>query len=501
MAESVLVAFRGLSSTSDRISCLVELLSELRPDERLAWQASAHSFFHRDFVGFLPPELACKVLDLLDAPTLLRCCQVSTRWLQRMRTNHLLWVRLARSQGARIPESPGRLEDADAMRALVVRSLRQRRSLRSGAAFRMRKILEENPNFTVTDCCGDLLAAANVHDAHAGNGVVALYDLAADREILRLRQSPEFGFPCAIKLFSRQFACVGYVSGRVACYRLRWNRADGVPAPSPAEPELMLPTPQGSIYCVGGCTTSNVLICGSSDCRAYIWDLEAPNKKQFLAAVQNPPDEAVVSANVGESAIVTMSKCFIRVYRYDGDEKSGIASAAKSPPWRKIRTSHEAAGQPAGGVDAFFTPGVHLRGGSVTFVRQRLLFEAATVGNADIVTVDCASGDEVSTTHVNQKIRKLLAVGRRFALALLPFFDASHKNLIVVDLHEKRVVGGCTVPHSKSTTPDISQIALGDLAWLDGLGGAGDSRAGPSLLVGLPVINHSHVLLVNVFRA
>ena len=76
MAESVLVAFRGLSSTSDRLSCLIELLSELRPDERLEWQASANSFFHRDFVGLLPPELACKVLDLLDAPTLLRCCQV-----------------------------------------------------------------------------------------------------------------------------------------------------------------------------------------------------------------------------------------------------------------------------------------------------------------------------------------------------------------------------------------------------------------------------------------
>ena len=71
-----------------------------------------------------------------------------------------------------------------------MRSLRQRRSLRSGAAFRGRKILEQNPNFTVTDCCGDLLAAANVHDAilAPGYGVVALYDLAADRVILRLRQ-------------------------------------------------------------------------------------------------------------------------------------------------------------------------------------------------------------------------------------------------------------------------------------------------------------------------
>ena len=70
------MAFRGLSATSDRISVLLELLNELDTEERLQWQESANSFFHRDFIGFLPPELACKILDLLEAPTLLRCCQV-----------------------------------------------------------------------------------------------------------------------------------------------------------------------------------------------------------------------------------------------------------------------------------------------------------------------------------------------------------------------------------------------------------------------------------------
>ena len=74
--ESILVAFRGLSATSDRISVILDLLNELDIEERLQWQESANSFFHRDFIGFLPPELACKVLDMLDAPTLLRCCQV-----------------------------------------------------------------------------------------------------------------------------------------------------------------------------------------------------------------------------------------------------------------------------------------------------------------------------------------------------------------------------------------------------------------------------------------
>jgi len=405
--------------------------------------------------------------------------------------NHLIWVKLAKSQGAKIPECRKSLEDANFMRRLVARSLGQRKSVRSGKAFKVRKILEENPNFTVTDCRDNLLAAANVYDISSGKGVIALYDLDSDVEIIRLKQNPEFGFPCAIKLFSEELVCVGYVSGKLACYRVS-PTSDGDRL---VMVTYMHPTPQGSIYCMGGCTGTNVFICGGSDCKAYVWDLEAPTQQWFLGLIQNPLDEAMVSANVCEGAIVTASKRFIRIYKY-GD-KSNIAAAVQSQPWRKISldTGLENVVEPAL-AEAFFTPGVHYRDGTVTFVRQRPLFETATIGNADIVTVDCSSGNEMSTTHVNQKIRKLLAVGSRFALALLPFFDASYKNLIVIDLHEKKVVGGCTVPHSKSTTPDISQIALGNTSWLDGLG---DDTGQASLLIGLPVINQSHVLLVNVF--
>ena len=35
----------------------------------------------------------------------------------------------------------------------------------------------------------------------------------------------------------------------------------------------------------------------------------------------------------------------------------------------------------------------------------------------------------VGSVHINQKIRKLLAIGRRFAVILLPFADSKYKNL------------------------------------------------------------------------
>ena len=140
------------------------------------------------------------------------------------------------------------------MRRLVATSLGQRHSIKSGRAFKGRKILEENPNFTVTDCCDNVLAAANVYDVNGGEGVVTLYDLDSDAEIMRLTQNPEFGFPCAVKLFSAMvFVCVAYTSGKLACYGLH-------DPDSSRRHDLYLtnlqPTPPGSIYCVGGCMVS-----------------------------------------------------------------------------------------------------------------------------------------------------------------------------------------------------------------------------------------------------
>ncbi len=39
------------------------------------------------------------------------------------------------------------------------------------------------------------------------------------------------------------------------------------------------------------------------------------------------------------------------------------------------------------------------------------------------------TGKVVQSVHVNQKIRKLLAIGKRFAVILLPFVDSKYKNL------------------------------------------------------------------------
>ena len=54
------------------------------------------------------------------------------------------------------------------------------------------------------------------------------------------------------------------------------------------------------------------------------------------------------------------------------------------------------------------------------------MFDTHTVGDADLVIADANTGQIVNSIHINQKIRKLLAVGERFALILLPYVDSRY---------------------------------------------------------------------------
>ena len=70
---------------------------------------------------------------------------------------------------------------------------------------------------------------------------------------------------------------------------------------------------------------------------------------------------------------------------------------------------------PIGLRDVFFTPGLHLVGDKIAFIKQMPMFETPTIGDADVVLADAGTGQILNTVHVNQKVRKLLAVGKRWA--------------------------------------------------------------------------------------
>ena len=92
------------------------------------------------------------------------------------------------------------------------------------------------------------------------------------------------------------------------------------------------------------------------------------------------------------------------------------------------------------------------------------MFDTQTIGDADIVILSAETGKVERSVHVNQKIRKLLAIGDRFAVLLLPYLDSKYKNMAVVDLVQGQIVGGATVPHSRASTPDFSQVICFDMS-------------------------------------
>ena len=49
------------------------------------------------------------------------------------------------------------------------------------------------------------------------------------------------------------------------------------------------------------------------------------------------------------------------------------------------------------------------------------------------------------------------------------WFHCRHKNLAIVDLEQRKIIGGTTVPHSRANNPDFTQVTTGNLKWLDGL--------------------------------
>jgi len=255
----------------------------------------------------------------------------------------------------------------------------------------------------------------------------------------------------------------------------------------------------------------DVLVSGSADCSTKIWELSSGRLLKTLASQSHWVLSVIFASHLnqwvpcykGRQLLLIMTRDDIQLYTWHPDrpsdpEDNAIKASQEETSQNPERETEEEIGGKTANVqepkeqqiklkdladrdlyiplksvtDAiqsfFFTPGLHFDGRNISFVRQIPMFDTQTIGDADIVTVDAGSSKLVGSVHINQKIRKLLAIGRRFAVILLPFADSKYKNLAIVDLQKREVIGGCTVPHSRASTPDFSQVSIGETSWLDG---------------------------------
>ena len=120
-----------------------------------------------------------------------------------------------------------------------------------------------------------------------------------------------------------------------------------------------------------------------------------------------------------------------------------------------------------GNSDNFFiTPGFQIGPSYVGFVQQDLQEKEATL---KILYKD--TFELFKEMPINFKVRKLLAIGDRYALLLTVGKVIFTSTVVVVDFVTGRNVCHRSIPHSKMTTPDGAQITVGDREWLDGLQG------------------------------
>ena len=181
-----------------------------------------------------------------------------------------------------------------------------------------------------------------------------------------------------------------------------------------------------------------------------------------LSCILSPASHHRVSRFRDKHILLTMTRDDIQLWTWTSDTLPHLSQPELYIPLKSVTEAIQS---------FFFTPGLHFDGSKISFIRQMPMFDTQTIGDADIVILDANTGKVVQNVHVNQKIRKLLAIGSRFAVLLLPVVDNKYKNLAVVDLHRREVVGGAVVPHSRASTPDFSQVCVGDTGWCDGVGG------------------------------
>ena len=209
------------------------------------------------------------------------------------------------------------------------------------------------------------------------------------------------------------------------------------------------------------------MVSGSADLSVKFWDLST---RRLITAIEDfshwiinlelkNASQHQLEAFKNQHILFVMTKEFITCYSW---------KVAEDFPTTK---RYEIPLNPADCLtfkNVFFTPGMQVFGQRIAYVRQLPMFDTHTVGDADLIILDVNNGQMVKSVHINQKIRKLLAVGDRFAIVLLPYVNSRYQNVAVIDLQQRKIIGGCTVPHSRANNPNFTQIAMGDTKWLDG---------------------------------
>ena len=410
----------------------------------------------------LPPELTEKILSYLSPQDLLFCCSVSKFWRERIGSLQKLWLETARRVGCNVTRAYDHLPSPD-WRLACLEALKLRHELGTGGGWcqdGLVNLVRAPGRFSALDWDHGHIAGGTADsgaEADSSESVV-IWSLEDNRVLVSFHVS---GSVSCIKLKYPDLVVCGHFDGTLSCH--------SISGPSPGTLIHKFKLHTAPVLSLALAPSLDILVSGSADCSTKIWSLSSgqllktlSNQSHWvLSCILSPSSQHNVPRFHGRHILLTMTRDDIQLWTWTDDTLADITQPSLYIPLKSVTEAIQS---------FFFTPGLHFDGCRISFIRQMPMFDTQTIGDADIVILDANTGKVVQNVHVNQKIRKLLAIGSRFAVLLLPVVDNKYKNLAVVDLHRREIVGGAVVPHSRASTPDFSQVCLGDTRWCDGLG-------------------------------
>lgn len=462
--EGLVTQFSSLSCEEQTLT-LNQLIEKCGSEQLWHLQHKLPDFLYRDFVSLLPPELTEKILSYVPSDSLLSCCQVSRLWRDRVGGLQALWLVQAKRVGCNI-HSPVGGKNTD-WRLECVQGMRVKRALDKGRAWAQEglvNLVKPPGRFSALHYHSGHIAGGTADTSASDPGECAVVWSVGDSRVTT--SFPVSGSVSCIRLHWPELLVCGHFDGSLSSHSVT---GDVTSPPGTLLNKFRLHT--APVLSLDFSKEEDILVSGSADCSTKLWCLSTgtilktlSNQSHWvLSLILSPASKHRVERFKDRHLLLTMTRDDIQLWSWADPEPPLLDSMAQADLYIPLKSVTEAI------QSFFFTPGLHFNGSHISFIRQMPMFDTQTIGDADIVILSANTGKVVHNVHVNQKIRKLLAIGERYAVLLLPYLDSKYKNLAVVDLLRREVVGGTTVPHSRASTPDFSQVSMGCTNWLDGL--------------------------------
>lgn len=431
-----------------------------------------------DLFTLLPPELQLAILVYVDGPSLLRASQVSREWNRLIKSQNQIWFKKCKELGVNIDK----ISCGSDWHQIYVSSLRQQLCMKTGTAFSERFMQLQNCKKAVkaVDYQHGFLCTVSEED------YVNIWQLELNIPVLT------FPVQRAVSCIKFKPSCLlvcGHFVGILTSWDLNVMTDHSCIVydslnDTPGENTLLKCKFKMHAGPVFSCDFSNELdlvVSGGADECIKLWCLSSglivkslPNQDHWVLRVILLPDltyslDHVIICMTRENVNkICWPSSFLNELNGEKkvfpDDNEGLSAVSQLGNLNKIVFQSRI--QLNEGNNNFFTPGLQQSTKFVGLIKQDIDEKHANLCIYDINTFHI-----VHNITLTFKVKKLLALGNRFALLLTIGNVLYSSTLIAVDIVTGETVGTHAVPHSKMTTPDGAQLVVGDSDWLDGLRG------------------------------